>query len=134
LLSVGGTAEAVPFPKHFLRALPKTFPKSSALKGSGQKIRRGPILLIHQSSGFTTCTVPYLCFATGVTRQQIADSPQYDKKTLESADEWKKYEQEFRRHWDEEPVREVFAVWVEGGVGDCRFQILGNFRFQIVDC
>jgi sporulation protein YlmC with PRC-barrel domain len=42
--------------------------------------------------------------ATGVTRQQIADSPQYDKKTLEAADEWKKYEQEFRRYWDEEPV------------------------------
>lgn len=39
-----------------------------------------------------------------VTREQVANSPQYDKKTLPSENEWKKYEQEFRRYWDEEPV------------------------------
>ena len=42
--------------------------------------------------------------AAGVTRRQIDNSPQYDEQTLDSADEWKKYEQEFKKYWDEEPV------------------------------
>jgi hypothetical protein len=40
----------------------------------------------------------------GVTRQQIVKSPQYDNSTLQSKDEWKKYEQEFKRYWDEAQV------------------------------
>jgi hypothetical protein len=40
----------------------------------------------------------------GVTRQQIHNSPKYDKKTLHSEDEWKKYEREFKKYWDEEPI------------------------------
>ncbi len=40
----------------------------------------------------------------GVTRQQIKDSPQFDEKTLQSGDKWKKYEEEFKQYWDEEPV------------------------------
>ena len=39
-----------------------------------------------------------------VTRQQIQDSPQYDEKTLRSDDDWKKYEREFKKYWDEQPV------------------------------
>jgi hypothetical protein len=42
--------------------------------------------------------------ATGVTREQIKNSPQFDKKSLRSPDEWKKYEHEFKKYWDEEPV------------------------------
>ena len=40
----------------------------------------------------------------GVTRQQIHSSPRYDKKALQSEDEWKKYEREFKNYWDEEPI------------------------------
>jgi hypothetical protein len=39
-----------------------------------------------------------------VTRQQIRNSPKYDKNTLHSEDEWKKYEREFTKYWDEEPI------------------------------
>lgn len=42
--------------------------------------------------------------ATGVSRQQIQDSPQYDRKSVQSEDDWKKYEQEFKKYWEEEPV------------------------------
>jgi hypothetical protein len=42
--------------------------------------------------------------ATGVTREQIKDSPQYDGKSLRSGDEWKKYEKEFKQYWEEGPV------------------------------
>lgn len=40
----------------------------------------------------------------GVTRQQIHNSPQYDKRALQSEDEWKTYEREFKKYWDEEPI------------------------------
>jgi len=39
-----------------------------------------------------------------VTRQQIENSPRYDKKSLRTEDAWKKYEQDFKKYWDEEPV------------------------------
>jgi sporulation protein YlmC with PRC-barrel domain len=42
--------------------------------------------------------------ATGITRQQIENAPQYDSKSLGSEDEWKKYENEFEKYWDEQPV------------------------------
>jgi hypothetical protein len=44
---------------------------------------------------------------TGVTRQQIANAPPYDKKSLRTEDEWKKYEQEFKKYWDEKPVMHI---------------------------
>lgn len=42
--------------------------------------------------------------ATDVTKEQIRNSPQYDEKSLRSEDEWKKYEQEFKTYWEEDPV------------------------------
>ena len=42
--------------------------------------------------------------ATGITQQQIENAPQYDSKSLGSEDEWKKYEKEFKKYWDEQPV------------------------------
>jgi hypothetical protein len=45
--------------------------------------------------------------ATGVTRRQIENAPQYDEQSLRSADEWKKYEQEFKKYWAEEPVMHI---------------------------
>jgi sporulation protein YlmC with PRC-barrel domain len=42
--------------------------------------------------------------ATGTTRKQIEEAPQYDEKSLRFDREWKKYEQEFKKYWDEEPV------------------------------
>ncbi|MCU1301162.1 MAG: PRC-barrel protein [Candidatus Sulfotelmatobacter sp.] len=42
--------------------------------------------------------------AAKVTKQQIENSPQYNKNTLQSEDEWKKYEQAFKQYWEEEPV------------------------------
>ena len=42
--------------------------------------------------------------AATATRQQIENSPQYDDKALRSERQWKKYEQEFEKYWDEEPV------------------------------
>ena len=45
--------------------------------------------------------------ATEVTKEQIENSPEYDKKALRSGDEWKKYEQEFKKYWDEEPVMHI---------------------------
>ena len=41
---------------------------------------------------------------TDATRQDIKDSPQFDEKSLQSKDEWKKYEQEFKQYWEEDPV------------------------------
>jgi sporulation protein YlmC with PRC-barrel domain len=38
------------------------------------------------------------------TRVQIKNSPQYDKQSLRNEDEWRKYEQEFKKYWDEQPV------------------------------
>jgi sporulation protein YlmC with PRC-barrel domain len=42
--------------------------------------------------------------AAGVTREQIENSPEYSRKSLRSEDEWKGYEKEFKKYWDEEPV------------------------------
>lgn len=42
--------------------------------------------------------------AADVTRRQIENSPQYHDRAQQSPDEWKKYEQEFKQYWDEEPV------------------------------
>lgn len=43
----------------------------------------------------------------GATRQQIQNSPQYDKKSLRSEDGWKKYERTFKQYWEEEPVMHI---------------------------
>ena len=43
-------------------------------------------------------------FATDISREEIENSPRYDKKSLNSEDEWKKYEQEFKEYWEEGPV------------------------------
>jgi PRC-barrel domain len=39
-----------------------------------------------------------------VTRQQIETSRQYDADMLVSGDDWRKYEQEFKKYWEEQPV------------------------------
>jgi sporulation protein YlmC with PRC-barrel domain len=43
-------------------------------------------------------------FAIDATRQQVQDSPAYKEESLRSKDEWKKYEEEFKRFWHEAPV------------------------------
>ena len=45
--------------------------------------------------------------AAGVTRKQIENSPRYQEKSLSSEAEWKKYEQEFGKYWDEAPVMHI---------------------------
>src|SRR6202790_3344605 len=42
--------------------------------------------------------------ATEVTREQIDNYPQYDKKSLRSGRGWKKFEQIFKKYWEEDPV------------------------------
>jgi hypothetical protein len=42
--------------------------------------------------------------AASVTRQQINNSPPYDRKSLRSEDEWIKYEQLYKQYWEEKPV------------------------------
>jgi sporulation protein YlmC with PRC-barrel domain len=42
--------------------------------------------------------------ATGITKDQVENSPQYVRASLRSEEEWEKYEQEFKRYWDDEPV------------------------------
>lgn len=42
--------------------------------------------------------------AATATRQQIEQSPTYDNQVQKSGDEWNRYETEFKRYWDEEPV------------------------------
>jgi sporulation protein YlmC with PRC-barrel domain len=42
--------------------------------------------------------------ATGATSQQVENAPQYDPGSLRSADEWTKYEREFKKYWEEQPV------------------------------
>jgi len=37
--------------------------------------------------------------AADVTRQQLENSPQYKKQSLQSGDEWKKYDLEFKKYW-----------------------------------
>ena len=45
--------------------------------------------------------------ATEATRQQIESSPQYDASSGQAQDDWKKYEQAFKKYWDEEPVMHI---------------------------
>jgi sporulation protein YlmC with PRC-barrel domain len=40
----------------------------------------------------------------GVTKEEIASAPRFDNKSLRSEDEWKKYEQAFKKYWEEDPV------------------------------
>jgi hypothetical protein len=42
--------------------------------------------------------------ATGVSWQQIEDSPRYDKESLRSEDEGKQYQAKFKEYWEEDPV------------------------------
>jgi sporulation protein YlmC with PRC-barrel domain len=42
--------------------------------------------------------------ATEVTQEQIEDSPQFDKKSLDTDKAWKKFEQLFKKYWEEAPV------------------------------
>jgi sporulation protein YlmC with PRC-barrel domain len=42
--------------------------------------------------------------ATGATTQQVENAPQYGPGSLRSADEWTKYEREFKKYWEEQPV------------------------------
>jgi sporulation protein YlmC with PRC-barrel domain len=41
--------------------------------------------------------------ATGVTKEQVENSPQYVKHSR-SEDEWEKYDKEFKKYWEEQPV------------------------------
>src|SRR5258708_3191036 len=43
----------------------------------------------------------------GVTKEQIENAPQYDKRSLQSEDAWKNYEQAFKQYWEEEPVMHI---------------------------
>jgi hypothetical protein len=45
--------------------------------------------------------------ATGTTRKQIKSSPQYDERSLHSKGEWKKFEQEFNKYWEDQPVMHI---------------------------
>jgi hypothetical protein len=45
--------------------------------------------------------------ATVTARNQIENSPQYNNEALRSGDDWKKYEQEFWKYWDEEPIMHI---------------------------
>ncbi len=42
--------------------------------------------------------------AIGATPEQAENCPRYQKESLRSEDEWQKYEQEFKKYWDEDPV------------------------------
>lgn len=44
--------------------------------------------------------------ATDVTRKQIEKSPRFNGKSLASK-EWQKYEQEFKKYWEEDPVMHI---------------------------
>src|ERR1700730_5801365 len=43
-------------------------------------------------------------FATVITKQKSEDFPDFDKRSLESKESWKKYLDEFNRFWEEHPV------------------------------
>lgn len=45
--------------------------------------------------------------AAGVTGQQIENSPPYDRNSLRSDGEWRKYEQKFKQYWEEKPVMHI---------------------------
>jgi len=40
-------------------------------------------------------------------RGSIENAPQYDKRSLQSEDAWKNYEQAFKQYWEEEPVMHI---------------------------
>ena len=44
-------------------------------------------------------------FTVGVTKQQIESFPPYDEKKLESEEDWKRYEGEYKRGWHAGPVQ-----------------------------
>jgi hypothetical protein len=44
-------------------------------------------------------------FVVGVTGQQIKEFPVYDEKTLESADSWKRFQDDYDRGWHDNPVQ-----------------------------
>jgi len=44
---------------------------------------------------------------TDARRSEIEDSPQYDQLSLESDRAWKKYEQEFKKYWDDKPILHI---------------------------
>lgn len=44
---------------------------------------------------------------TDATRSEIEASPQYDRVSVESDRAWKKYEQEFKKYWDDKPVLHI---------------------------
>jgi PRC-barrel domain len=41
---------------------------------------------------------------TGVSREQIKNSPQYDRKSLRLKDAWETFEQKLKRYWEDGPV------------------------------
>ena len=45
--------------------------------------------------------------SAATTRRQIEQCPAYDNQVQNSRDEWKIYETEFKRYWDEEPVMHI---------------------------
>jgi hypothetical protein len=45
--------------------------------------------------------------ATSISKQQIENAPEYDNKSLRSKDNWDKYEQEFKKYWEEDPVMHI---------------------------
>jgi len=45
--------------------------------------------------------------STRATAREIEDSPDYDQNLEPSGAGWEKYEQEFKKHWDEEPVLHI---------------------------
>ena len=43
-------------------------------------------------------------FAIVITKQKSEDFPDFDKRSLESKESWKKYLDEFNKFWEEDPV------------------------------
>ncbi len=44
---------------------------------------------------------------TDATRSEIKASPEYDQVSLDSDQAWKKYEQEFKKYWDDKPIMHI---------------------------
>jgi hypothetical protein len=42
--------------------------------------------------------------ATGVTKEQIENSPQYNRRASRSGDNWDKYLRQFKKYWEEDPI------------------------------
>ena len=43
-------------------------------------------------------------FAIGINKQKSEDFPDFDNRSLESKESWKKYLDEFKKFWEEDPV------------------------------